>query len=102
MRVFYGGVLGMTEVEKPAALRSRGGAWFRAGAVEVHVGIDQRFVPASKAHPAFVVSDVREVAARVATAGGRVTWDESIEGTQRFHTHDPVGNRVELQQDHTT
>ena len=101
MRAFYGGVLGMTEVEKPLALRSRGGAWFRAGAVEVHVGIDEGCVPAARAHPAFVVSDVGDVARRVAAAGGQVTWDESVEGTERFHTRDPVGNRVELQRDRT-
>ncbi len=102
MRAFYGGVLGMTEIEKPVALRARGGAWFRAGAAEVHVSTDEGFVPARKAHPAFVVSDVGDVAARVVAAGGRVAWDESIDGTERFHTRDPVGNRVEFQRDRTT
>lgn len=102
MRAFYGGALGMAEIEKPAALRSRGGAWFRAGAVEVHVGIEETFAPSPKAHPAFAVRDVGDVAARVARTGAPVTWDGSIEGTVRFHTVDPVGNRVEFQQDAET
>ena len=58
MRAFYVGVLGMTEVAKPERLRARGGAWFRAGAAEIHVGIEDGFVPARKAHPGIAVGDV--------------------------------------------
>ncbi len=98
MRAFYRDVLGMREIDKPPALRARGGVWFRAGGAEVHVGIVPGFVAPPKAHPAFAVDDVAAVAARVAAAGGSVTWDDAIPGTVRFHTLDPVGNRVELQQ----
>ena len=76
-RRFYGDGLGLTEVEKPAALGGRGGAWFRAydalGAVaaEVHVGVEDPFLPARKAHPAFVVDDLDAVAAAVSAAGVR-------------------------------
>ena len=105
-RRFYGKGLGLTEVEKPAALVSRGGAWFRAydarGAVaaEVHVGVEDPFAPARKAHPAFVVDDLDAVAASVAAVGGEVDWSErdSFVGYLRFLTHDPHGNRVEVLQ----
>lgn len=98
MRAFYGGVLGMSEVEKPERLRARGGAWFRAGAAELHVGIEDGFVPARKAHPGIAVADVDELARAVEDAGAPVTWDDAIPGLRRFHTVDPVGNRLEFQQ----
>jgi predicted enzyme related to lactoylglutathione lyase len=98
MRAFYVGVLGMVEVPKPELLRARGGAWFRAGAAEVHVGIEEGFVPARKAHPGIAVDDVEALARVVEAAGSPVTWDDNIPGLRRFHTADPVGNRLEFQQ----
>ena len=98
MRDFYAGVLGMVELEKPERLRARGGVWFRAGAVEIHVGIEAGFVPARKAHPGIAVSDVDELARVVERAGAPVRWDDAIPGLRRFHTADPVGNRLEFQQ----
>ncbi|WP_020144958.1 VOC family protein [Terracoccus sp. 273MFTsu3.1] len=98
MRDFYVGVLGMSEVDKPEQLRARGGAWFRAGTAEVHVGIEEGFVPARKAHPGIAVGDVDALARAVGQAGAPVTWDENIPGLRRFHTVDPVGNRLEFQQ----
>jgi catechol 2,3-dioxygenase-like lactoylglutathione lyase family enzyme len=105
-RRFYCDGLGLTEVDKPADLQGRGGAWFRAydgqGAVvaELHVGVEQPFAPARKAHPAFVVDDLEAVAATVEAAGADVDWSErhSFAGHQRFHTRDPHGNRVEVLQ----
>lgn len=105
-RRFYGTALGLTEVDKPADLRGRGGVWFRAydalGAVsaEVHVGVEEPFNPARKAHPAFVVADLEAVAASVAAAGFEVDDRErtTFEGHLRFHTHDGAGNRVEVLQ----
>jgi catechol 2,3-dioxygenase-like lactoylglutathione lyase family enzyme len=105
-RRFYGAGLGLTEVEKAPALRGRGGVWFRAydelGAVgaEVHVGVEDRFVPARKAHPAFVVDDLDAVAGSLRDAGFDVDEGErgTFEGYLRFHTHDAAGNRVEVLQ----
>ena len=51
-RRFYVGLLGLTEVPKPAEQRRRGGCWFEAGTVRVHLGVDPDFRPARKAHPA--------------------------------------------------
>ncbi|HEY9496525.1 MAG TPA: VOC family protein [Intrasporangium sp.] len=98
MRSFYGAVLGMTELEKPERLRARGGAWFRSGSLEIHVGIEEGFRPARKAHPGIAVDDVDALADRVADSGAPVAWDDSVPGVRRFHTSDPVGNRLEFQQ----
>ena len=68
------------------------------GAQELHCGVEQPFAPAAKAHPALAVTDVRAMAEAVERAGGRVSWDQNIPGVRRFHTLDPVGNRVEFQQ----
>ena len=103
-RRFYGDALGLTEVEKPEALRGRGGAWFRAyddtGAVvaELHVGVEEPFAPQRKAHPAFEVDDLDAVATRLHDGGFDVdeTERETFEGYLRFHAHDPHGNRVEV------
>lgn len=98
LRGFYSGVLGLPEIPKPPVLSARGGAWFRVGAHELHCGVEADFRPALKAHPCLLFDDLDEVAAAVEEAGGEVRWDEAIPGTRRFHTDDPVGNRVELQQ----
>ncbi len=98
LRAFYSDVLGMTELTKPPVLAARGGAWFRSGSCEIHCGVEEGFAPARKAHPGIAVSDVERLAERVAAAGHPVRWDDSIAGLRRFHTDDPVGNRIELLQ----
>ncbi len=92
-RKFYVDVLGLTEVPKPADMAKRGGAWFEAGAVKVHVGSEEHFVPARKAHPALTLRGLRPfIAARDMDA----TWNTEIEGLVRCHVYDPFGNRIEL------
>lgn len=98
LRDYYVRVLDMVELAKPPALAARGGAWFRAGGCEIHCGVEEPFAPARKAHPGIAVSDVDALAARVLAAGGAVRWDENLPGVRRFHTDDPVGNRLEFQQ----
>lgn len=98
MRAFWVDVVGLSEVEKPERLKPRGGAWFRSGVLELHVGIEEGFAPARKAHPGIAVDDVEALAARVESSGAPVTWDDTISGLRRFHTADPFGNRVEFQQ----
>lgn len=51
-RAFYGELVGLLEIEKPDALRARGGVWFTCGAQQLHVGVVDDFSPATKAHPA--------------------------------------------------
>ncbi|HXY43083.1 MAG TPA: methyltransferase domain-containing protein [Acidimicrobiales bacterium] len=93
---FYSGLLGMAEVPKPPALAARGGCWFRAHGAEVHLGVETDFRPASKAHVGLAVTDVDEMAARLAGGGHRVTWDEELAPRRRFFTDDPFGNRIEI------
>lgn len=106
-RRFYADGLGLTEVAKPAELAGRGGCWFRAydasGAVtaEVHVGVEDPFVPARKAHPALLLDDIAALdatAGRLTEAGFDVSWAErhTFAGYQRCHARDPHGNRIEL------
>lgn len=96
VRRFYRDALGIPEVEKPPVLAARGGCWFRGEGVEVHVGVEDPFVPARKAHPAFLVGDLDAVAERVAAAGFEVAWDDDFPGHRRFYSYDGAGNRVEL------
>ncbi|MCW2933346.1 MAG: glyoxalase [Actinomycetia bacterium] len=98
-RAFYAGLLGMTEDKKPPALAARGGCWFRSGAAVLHLGVQEPFVPARKAHPALLASDLDALEARLTAAGyACVRADDEIPGVLRFHTHDTFGNRVEFLQ----
>lgn len=96
LRDFYGGVLGMTEVPKPPELAARGGAWFRAGELELHLGIEEDFRPARKAHPGLLVADLPAYADRLAGLGVGVEWDDRFPGFRRCYVSDPHGNRIEL------
>jgi catechol 2,3-dioxygenase-like lactoylglutathione lyase family enzyme len=98
-RRFFGDLLGLPELEKPGPLRSRGGVWFAlGGGGQLHVGVEESFAPALKAHPAFRLSggELDELAQRLETAGKHVEWDDSLPGARRFYTADPWGNRLEL------
>jgi catechol 2,3-dioxygenase-like lactoylglutathione lyase family enzyme len=98
-RTFYGGLLELREVPKPTALAARGGCWFVSGSATLHLGVEEPFAPARKAHPAFLVDDLDALRAALEGAGyATTTADGEIPGVRRFHTNDPFGNRVEFQQ----
>jgi catechol 2,3-dioxygenase-like lactoylglutathione lyase family enzyme len=98
-RDYYGGVLGMEEIAKPPLLAARGGCWFTSGSAVLHLGVEDPFAPAKKAHPAFLVTDLDAFAAALALRGDEVTRsDGELPGIRRFHTFDPFGNRLEFQQ----
>jgi catechol 2,3-dioxygenase-like lactoylglutathione lyase family enzyme len=96
LRRFYGDVLGMTEVPKPPALAARGGVWFRAAALELHLGVEDDFQPARKAHPGLLVDDLPAYADRLASHGVPVEWDDAFPGFRRCYVTDPHGNRLGL------
>ena len=93
---FYVGVLGLTRVPKPEPLAARGGCWFVDGDTQVHLGVEDDFRAAKKAHPAFVVDDLDELVARAGAHGVAVRWDDELPGVRRCYVEDPFGNRIEL------
>ena len=95
-RPFYGALLGLTEVPKPAELAKRGGAWFEAGAIKVHLGVESDFRANVKAHVAFEVDDVAAIAARATAAGYETKTNDEIDGVERVFIFDPFGNRLEF------
>jgi hypothetical protein len=96
LRAYYTGALGMTEIPKPPVLAARGGCWFQAGAVQLHLGIEEDFRPAKKAHPGLRVNGIEAFAARLAAHRAPVTWDDNLPGHRRCYSEDPVGNRLEF------
>jgi catechol 2,3-dioxygenase-like lactoylglutathione lyase family enzyme len=86
----------MTEVPKPPDLAGRGGVWFRAGALELHLGVEDDFRPAGKAHPGLLVADLPAYVDGLAAHGVPVEWDDAFPGYRRCYLRDPYGNRLEL------
>ncbi|MFB4306222.1 VOC family protein [Actinomadura sp. GTD37] len=97
-RAFYVDVLGMAEIKKPPVLAARGGLWIRADALEIHLGVEQDFRPARKAHPGIRVHDLDGLAERLTTNGTEVTWDDNFPGHRRCYAFDNLGNRLEFLQ----
>jgi catechol 2,3-dioxygenase-like lactoylglutathione lyase family enzyme len=95
-RLFYGGILGLREIPKPAELAARGGAWFDLGDAQLHLGVEAEFRPAKKAHVAFDVDDFDAIAARCRAGGFELRLNDSVPGVRRFFTDDPFGNRLEF------
>lgn|SRR5690554_4844775 len=95
-RQFYSDVLGLKEIEKPKTLSKRGGAWFLIGNQQVHIGIEEPFNPAKKAHPAFVVENLNHLKAHLSKHNIEYQVDTLLPGANRIYINDPFGNRIEL------
>ena len=95
-RRFYSGLLGIPEVPKPPHLAKRGGCWFGRGSLKVHLGVGLGFCPARKAHPAFIVTDLASLVARLKDGDAAVDEDEPLPGFNRCYASDPFGNRIEF------
>jgi catechol 2,3-dioxygenase-like lactoylglutathione lyase family enzyme len=93
---FYADTLGLTQVPRPEALSPRGGVWFISGDLEVHLGVEDQFRPAVKAHPAILVNGLRTIRTRIEEAGYKISDTVQIEGYDRVYVRDPFGNRLEL------
>ena len=98
LREFFVGVLRFEELPKPPVLAARGGCWFRGHGIELHLGVEQDFRPALKAHPGLLVDDLDAWAARLQAAGHPVDFDDDFPGMRRFYSADPNGNRLEFLQ----
>lgn len=95
-RAFYGGILGLEEIAKPSHLAARGGCWFRLGDRELHLGVEEDFRPARKAHPALLIAGLERLRAHLEASGVAVREDEPLPGYRRFYADDPFGNRLEF------
>src|SRR5262245_19702613 len=95
-RAFYIEILGLAEVPKPEHLAKHGGLWFQQGSLKIHLGVEQGFRPAKKAHPALLVEGLDVLVTRCEQAGYGVVLDEPLEGYERVYVADPFGNRIEL------
>jgi len=93
---FYHGLLGIPRVTKPPELAVRGGCWFERDGLRVHLGVEDDFRPARKAHPALAVSGLEELCVLLEAAGHPVRRTEDVPGTPQWHVDDPFGNRIEL------
>src|SRR5437879_9643951 len=80
LRAYYTGVLGMSELRKPPVLAARGGCWFGAGSAVLHLGIEEDFRPARKAHPGLRVDGIHALADRLRQQGAKVVWDCDLAG----------------------
>ncbi|RDI47369.1 glyoxalase [Falsibacillus pallidus] len=95
-RHFYGELLGMVEIPKPENLRASGGCWFQCGYQEIHIGVQEDFLPAKKAHPGILVKGLLGLRKRLEVGGVVIKEDEPIEGRIRFSINDPFGNKIEF------
>ena len=96
-RAFYRDILGFNEIPKPAELAKRGGLWFEAENVQLHLGVEPNFQPAHKVHPAFIVDDLNSFIAKAESTGFKTdTGQPPLDGFKRAHVFDPFGNRIEL------
>lgn len=95
-RKFFNGILGFEEVEKPEKLKANGGVWFAYGNCHIHIGIEEPFLPAKKAHPAFEVNNCEALKNHLIANGIDITEDDRIPNAKRFHFFDPFGNRIEI------
>jgi hypothetical protein len=98
-RAFWGDLVGLREIPKPEALQARGGLWFALAGSELHLGVEDHFTPAQKAHPGFRCTGITALAAQLEAADHALTWDTAIKGRKRFFTKDPFGNRLEFLQE---
>ncbi|TMV50984.1 glyoxalase [Paenibacillus mesophilus] len=95
-KTFYGELLGMEEIPKPDVLLKRGGIWFQCGSHQLHIGVQDEFTAASKAHPAFEVNGIEALRSKLVSHGIEIVEDVPLEGVVRFHIRDPFGNRIEF------
>ncbi|TGB04944.1 VOC family protein [Halobacillus salinus] len=95
-RTFFNGILGLTEIEKPENLKKRGGVWFQLGNYQIHIGIEEPFSPAKKAHPAFQVREIEALKTHLTDKEYPFVVDDNLPGANRIYVQDPFGNRMEM------
>ena len=94
-RQFYTGILGFEEIAKPSTFNFNV-CWFRFGDEQLHLIDADKADTISPRHFAVHVEDAK--AARVHLKENDCAVEETtpIPGADRFFTHDPDGNRIEM------
>lgn len=95
-RRFFTGILGLPEIEKPPLLKQKGGVWFTLGSYQIHIGVEEKFSPTKKAHPAFEVENLEALKEHLSEQGVSFVVDAELPGANRIYIHDPFGNRIEI------
>ncbi|ASN06671.1 VOC family protein [Virgibacillus necropolis] len=95
-REFFVELLGFQEIEKPDVLRENGGVWFMTGTIQLHIGVEDTFSPAKKAHPAFRVKSIDKLKEYLSGKSVKYQDDDRLPGANRFYLNDPFGNRLEF------
>jgi len=96
-RAYFGGLLGLGELEKPAELARSGGVWFGLpDGRQLHLGVEESFRAAGKAHPALGCAVLEDLALRLGEGGYAVLWDGALAPRERFYSEEPFGNRIEF------
>lgn len=95
-REFYSDKLGFTELQKPENLAKRGGVWFQVGSHQLHIGVENDFTSAKKAHPAFEVKNIKSLKTKLKEKNADIIEDDNLKGAERFYLYDPFGNRLEF------
>lgn len=97
VRRFYGTVLGLTEISVPETMTKYGLIWFQCGPSQLHVGQEDGIERAKTgAHLAYHVIDMKAWRARLSQQGLELVEQPKIAGYDRFHIHDPFGNKIEI------
>jgi catechol 2,3-dioxygenase-like lactoylglutathione lyase family enzyme len=95
-RRFYGELLKLPEIPKPESIRNRGGVWFDAGGLDVHVSIEEsRTGPDAYRHFGLECAEVDALRKHLELAGV-TTEDGRPAPWKRFFVRDPFGNRIEI------
>jgi catechol 2,3-dioxygenase-like lactoylglutathione lyase family enzyme len=95
-RSFYSGLLELPEIPKPELMRVRGGVWFNAGGLDVHVSVEElRSGGDVSRHFGLECTDVKGLRTRLEAAGVK-TEDGPPAPWRRFFVRDPFGNRIEI------
>jgi catechol 2,3-dioxygenase-like lactoylglutathione lyase family enzyme len=96
---FYGSLLGLKQIPKPAASRSTG-AWYQIGETQLHLSIEAGATGGqSTRHVCFTVTNLSEAEKRFREAGVEIIPDpRPAPGSSRFYVRDPGGNQLEIVQ----
>ncbi|ETT81462.1 VOC family protein [Viridibacillus sp. FSL R5-0477] len=93
---FFSDILGFREIAKPELLKKRGGVWFEFAHYQIHIGIEEPFTPAKKAHPAFEIENIEALKSHLSKNDIKFINDDDLPGANRIYINDPFGNRIEI------